>query len=129
MKLYGFLVLGAFGAVSSTVLGVGNQDQPKTHEYILKVEANGMTKLDMLLVFKSDPKSGPDREQATITTPYTKKFRAAKCYAWFDTLPDGKSGADGTKYSIKLFVDGKPSSEVSEVLKKTNKSTGGLGDL
>jgi hypothetical protein len=54
---------------------------------------------------------------------------AAKCYAWFDTLPAGKSGANGSKYRISLFRDGKPSSQVQSVLEKSNKQTGSLGDL
>jgi hypothetical protein len=129
MKLCGFVVLGVVGALSSAVFGLGNQDQPKIHEYVFKVEADAITKLDMLLIIKSRPDSTLSREQSTITTPYTKKFMAASCYAWFDTLPEGKSGADDTKYRITLFRDGKSTSAVESVLKKSNKQTGSLGDL
>jgi hypothetical protein len=126
MKTFGFVV---FGAILSAVPGFSNQDQREIHEYVVKVEADAMTKLDMLLIIKSRPDDGPSREQLTITTPYIKKFMANKCYAWFDTLPEGKSGADGTKYRISLFRDGKPSSGVEGSLKKDNKLTGSLGDL
>jgi hypothetical protein len=123
MKICSLVLLGA---LLSSIRGLGNQDQREVHEYVLKVEADSATKLDMLLIIKSTPNGGPSREQSTIITPYTKKFMAAKCYAWFDTLPAGKSGANGSKYRISLFRDGKPSSEVQSVLEKSNKQTGSL---
>lgn len=83
----------------------------------------------MLLVTKSQKRSGPTREAARVMSPYKKTFKAVGCYAWFDTLPDGNSGKNGDTFTITLQKDGTPSAEVQGKLEAANKQTGALGDL
>jgi hypothetical protein len=83
----------------------------------------------MLLITKPTTEGNPARETARITVPYTKKFSAAKCYAWFDTLPKAGSGKEGDKYRIVLKSNGKVAVEVDGVIRPDVKNTGALGDL
>src|SRR5262245_56553957 len=62
------------------------------NDYSLEVEGTAGVQLDMLLITRPRPSANPTRETGRITVPYKKQFKAARCYAWFDTLPEGASG-------------------------------------
>jgi hypothetical protein len=118
-----FLFKGATAALAEA------QKLPEVNEYVLEVQGTAGVHLDMLLLTKSNANANPSRELARITVPYSKAFSAAKCWAWFDTLPDNKSGKPGDRYDIVLKRNGAATSVFVGDIQQGVKTTGGLGDL
>ena len=135
MKQYSCCFIVIVALLAGTLFPAGNitvaqnQKASKTNEYVLEVEGTAGVQLDMLLITKPTEDEGPTRESARITIPYKKKFSAAKCFAWLDTLPKNGSGKIGDKYHIVLKRNGKPTAEGNNSIRQDVHSTTGLGDL
>lgn len=135
MKLFSCLSIIVFALLACVMFQVRGVTATQAHkesqanEYVLEVKGARGVQLDMLLITKPSPNAGPERETARIMAPYSRKFSAAKCYAWFDTLPNNGSGKVGDDYHIILRCNGRPTAEVEGHIKRDVHSTGGLGDL
>jgi hypothetical protein len=95
------------------VKAVEAEKDRRANEYVLEVAGVMGVQLDMLLITKPSADANPERESERITVPFTRKFSGAKCYAWFDTLPNNGSGKEGNDYHIVLKRNGKPAAEVN----------------
>ena len=98
------------------------------NDYLIEASGTDGVRLRMLLVHKPKEDESPARIEDVIRLPYKKSFRGAKCYAWFDTLPDGEGGKAGDKCRIELKINGILRSAIEADLKPETKTTGGFGD-
>lgn len=115
--------------VSNPQMSGAQEESQDRNKYVLRVEGTEGVRLEMLLITKSTARTGPKRESATITVPFSKEFSAASFYAWFDTLPGGASGKPGDTYHIFMEKNGRPDAEVEGIIKPDVHAMGGLGDL
>lgn len=99
------------------------------HAYRLDMKGTDGVKVHLLLITKPASNANPERREEVVTLPAQIDFKAVRCYAWIDTLPNGKSGNDGEKCNVDLLIDGKRSARVEMTIKTANKQSGGLGDL
>ncbi len=87
----------------------GTTPSAATHQYRLDVQGTPGTRMRMLLVTKASEGANPDRREETVTVPAQIDYRAVRCYAWFDSLPEGASGKEGDAFTVRLLKDGQPS--------------------
>lgn len=104
-------------------------DADATHNYRLDFRGTSGVKVRLLLITKPTSNAGPERREELVTLPSQIDFKAARCYAWIDTLSKGESGNDGDTCDVYLLKDGQVSATVATRIKKQNKQSGGLGDL
>lgn len=98
--------------------------------YTISLDGTPGVKLRLFLVKKGDPKLAPTRESKTISVPFKASFRAAKFYAWFDTLEDGKSGNAGDRVEGTFSIDGdNGGGGFGLTLKDHVRATRGMGNL
>jgi hypothetical protein len=102
---------------------------PARHDYRLDVHGTPGVRVHMLLITKATDNANPDRRDEIITLPAKIDFKAARCYAWLDTLPNGASGNEGDVCDVDLFIDGHRSSACEGTIRKQNRQTDGVGDL
>jgi hypothetical protein len=122
---FALLILSLTFAISRGAANVANPQ----HAYRLNFRGTAGVKVRLLLITKPTASANPERREETVTLPAKVDFKAARCYAWIDTLPEGKSGAEGDACNLDLLTDGQVSATVEMTIKKQNKQSGGLGDL
>jgi hypothetical protein len=104
-------------------------DPGVTRNYRLDFKGNAGVKVRLLLVTKATSNANPERREEVVTLPAQIDFKAVRCYAWIDTLPNGESGNEGDTCSVDLLKDGSTSAGVEWKIKKQNNQSGGMGDL
>jgi hypothetical protein len=131
-KPYTFAILSfalSFVLVGCERSSVTNAPPPANHQYAINVSGTTGVQIDMLLVFKPSSNANPKEEASRITVPFDRSFSACGAWAWFETLPEGKSGTSGDEVSVVMTRDGDRISELQFSLEDENTRHGGLGDL
>ncbi|HEV2293646.1 MAG TPA: hypothetical protein VGR35_07310 [Tepidisphaeraceae bacterium] len=86
----------------------GTTPPAATHQYRLDIQGTPGTRTRMLLVTKPSEGANPDRREEIVRVPAQIDFRAVRCYAWFDSLPEGESGKEGDAFTAHLLKDANP---------------------
>jgi len=86
------------------------------HSYVITVSGTPGVRLEMTLV--TQPAT---IKREIVTVPVTLQIDAVKAVAWFELLPEGKSGGNGDTYTIALEKDGDPVMECRGLIQKDSR--------